>query len=67
MRAFLLLIAVSLTSLVHADERSYVMLPYSLMADSVDSTLSKKEAVYMFDLSDLSPSIRAEKLIYSIE
>ena len=44
-----------------------ISIPYTLVFDSLDTSLSKKEAVYMFDLSELEEGRRSDNLVYSID
>lgn len=65
MRNFLLFLFLAFS--LNSFAKEYVILPYSLIQDSLDTNLTKDEAVFMFDLSDLSVGIRDKKLIYSID
>ncbi|GAB5416105.1 MAG: hypothetical protein Crog4KO_13100 [Crocinitomicaceae bacterium] len=65
MKSFALLLFIAFS--LNASAEEFVMLPYALIHDSLDTNLSENEAVYQFDLSDLSPGIRDEALIYSID
>ncbi len=65
MKSLLIILFFGAALNVFAEE--YVMLPYSIIYDSLDTDLSKNEAIFHFDLSDLSPDLRDQSLIYSMD
>lgn len=66
MRSLLPLVFV-LCSLPAFSNESFVFLPYTLLHDSLDTTLDSEEAVFNFDLTLLAPGLRDSSLVYSVD
>ncbi|MCR9173430.1 MAG: hypothetical protein NXI10_13095 [bacterium] len=46
---------------------SFLMMPYALIYDSLDTSLAENEALFLLDLTSLNPELRDDQLIYSID
>lgn len=54
------------TSIQAKASESYMMMPYSLLYDSLDTSLDENESMFLFDLSVLDHELRDE-LVYSVD
>lgn len=63
----LLLALLSIASFQANASDSYLMMPYTLIYDSVDQNLNQDQALYLFDLTTLDADLGEQQLIYSID